>query len=289
MAVALILIVVSLLIGYLFDRMARSARLRRDKRFDWLAALLGTAAGAGLGWLDGEGIGAGLGAAIGFFGATLTASIVFGTLSVLWTLLRGPLPRRNEEKRPTTFGQRLGILLAGGLPVAFAVLIAHETYWTCNMVSLVAQNDLCSRVAESAADGQPRAGLKQNIENRRWHVAASTWRPMQWLLQPDNRDAARAELAFLDMIAGRKPPPEKPAAWTDLGGTEVVWTNWNMDAFDSNDKEFLRDETVRRVAADICAERVRLYGETVDRTWVLRYVPRELFVPAHRKADSATP
>ncbi|MFQ5733632.1 MAG: hypothetical protein ACE5KM_16975 [Planctomycetaceae bacterium] len=279
MITAIVFVVVALLIGYVFDRMARAARLRRNKRYDWYLAGIATVLGAGLGWMDGEGAGVGIGAAVGFFGGTLAASIVFGTLSVVWTLIRGPLPKRGRENRRTTMGHRLGILVAGLLPVAFAVVIAHETYWMCNLVALAAQNDVGLSVAGSAGSQQPREKLKATVADRRWHVAAATWRPMQWLLQPEILDATRAELAFLDLIDGRKPPQEKPGGWADLSDRDPVWTTWNMAGFDES---FLRDETLHDLAMSICRRRLTLYSDCVERTWVLRYVPTGLFVRARQ-------
>ena len=282
LVLAAVLIGVSLLIGYIFDRMARAARLRRDKRYDWYTALLLTATGAITGWLDGGGPGAAIGAIIGFFGGTLIASIVYGTLSVIWTLIRGPLPKRGQEAGSVSMLHRLGILIAGGLPVVFAVIIAHETYWMFNLVSLTAQNDVSSKVALAAGAGQPREMLKENITNRRWHVAASTWRPARWVLQPELLAAARGELAFLDMIELKKPPDSKPEGWTDIGDGEIVWTTWNMPAFEDS---FLPDTTVNKVATRISQDRITFYTETVEHTWVLRHIPAQWFIRVPAAGD----
>ena len=112
---------------------------------------------------------------------------------------------------------RIGIIVAGLLPVAFSVVIAHETYWMVNLVSLTAQNKVGSSLAVAAANDEPREKLQAIVAERRWHVAAPIWRPTQWLLQPEQLAAGQSELAFLDMIDKRDPPDENPTAGRKCG------------------------------------------------------------------------
>lgn len=279
-------VIVAMVLAFIFDRIARAVGLRRDKRWDWTAALLLAAAGAYFGWKDGGRQGAIIGGIAAFIGGTLAAAAAFGALAVVWSVLAGPkwdpeyYPRKKDRRKPSFLGGRIAVLLGGILPAAFAALIAHEVYWMSNLAALTAQYGVGYTIADYSAHERPREDLVAALQQNRWQLEAGQWRPQRWLLFPEYADENKAALEYVDFVSGNKPPKEKPAAW-NTDWEQALWTEWTSAGFDA---ARLDPVELNRLGVHIANDRYALFNACLDRTLVLRYLPREMFVKEQKTA-----
>jgi len=276
----LLIVLGALLLGLILDRVALWAGLRRNKLHDFLATLVITGGGAFVGWEDGGRPGAVLGAAIGFIAGTLATAVVFGALALVWSFLRGPAVKANHgsernQSQPSFLGGRMKVLIFGALPVLYAGVMAHEVYWLANLGALTAQYKVGFRMADLAGRNKAYESFERYVEEDGWHAKAATWRPVVWFVHPDYHDTVHAMSCHLDMLAGHKPPPEKPSAWGDAPSADALWLMWNRDDFTVRD---VYPGTTHRLAIRLCDRRFRLFNDCLDRTLLLSRLPRDLFV-----------
>ena len=52
---------------------------------------------------------------------------------------------------------------------------------------------------------------------------------------------------------------------------DLLWETWKIDK-----GRFLMNEMIAQAATDIAQRRADLYAECVDRTWLLRFVPKDM-------------
>lgn len=275
--VVLIIVVVSMAVWFVLERLARWAGVRRIKTYDYAAAFLLGTIGAYLGWLDGDRNGAIVGGFIGFLGGAMVASVIFGALATVWSFFLGPPRKKKDKDQPqtTSFLRRLAILGAGSLTVVYAAVLAHEVYWMANLGALAAQYNIGFLIVDDNDREEPLGKLQSALKAKRWTAEVTQWQPTEIIVDPDFADAGPAAVAYIDLICGSKPPANMPAGWKQNPDGKTLWAVWNKDDYDP---KMLTRELQTSIGLRICFRRFEMFNECLDRTLVLQYLPRSVFV-----------
>lgn len=268
----------SMIVGWILDRIARAAGVRRFKGWDYMAAVICAGVGGYFGMIDGDERSIGVGAAVGFIAGAMVASFVFGALATIWSFFVGPPIKEGEEDKPrkVSIFRRFAILIFGALPVAFAALVAHEVYWLANLGAVTLQYNVGYKMLDYTQREEPMEKLAESLSDNRWQVESASIRPAEWLIHPDYVESNAEVLTYLKMFSGDKPPQEFPESWEKNDPLDtLMYIFWSTPDFAPKD---IPPEPTQSIGIRIGKQRFELFNEILDRTLALRYLPRDLFV-----------
>jgi hypothetical protein len=132
------------------------------------------------------------------------------------------------------------------LRLAFLVVFCHELFWMVNFVSLAATHNVGARINRLIVRGETRQSVQDTLKEKRWQVAVFAARPTRWLLLGDIQNSAETTRELIDGVtAGR------------------VAVDGALDAR----------------GRDIAARTDTMLDRYMPRTWLLRYLPRDVLIP----------
>jgi len=156
-------------------------------------------------------------------------------------LLIGPFLGYPEDR---TFGKWVFRLVG----LVLLIVVGHELFWAANLVSLAATHNVGARLCHHVRQTDTLATMQDTVGKKRWQVALFTARPLLWGEPDDILKNNRGTLDLIDdVVAGRIPQ----ASTVPL-----------------------------RTRANALMQRCDgLVDRFLPRTWLLRYLPRELLIP----------
>lgn len=282
MAIAFACYFAILLCAYLCDGLARWAGVRWNRRWAWGGLIVAGLIGGILGGVDGGVASTLAGMILGLVFGQIGATVVFGTNAMVAALLFGPRPAEPDKPRETpTFRNRLAILATGPLPIVFSIISAHEMFWMMNMLTSHTQYQVGYAMVDAARKEADREALAEALARSRPQIAMATHLPIRLMLRSRDEASIRGTLAYIDFLNGERPPAEIPEAWNHSVSGRVSWVLWQGDGDRPNK---LADMPVEDYGAHIGNAALDRFENSLEQTWLLRHLPRKLFV---RQADPA--
>ncbi len=146
------------------------------------------------------------------------------------------------EKRERTVSSVILRLIG----IALLVVLCHELFWLVNFVSLTATHNIGARITQTVARNDSAKAVQDNLKDKRWQVSVFLARPTRWLVVEAVQAQAKAmQVVIEDVAAGRLAP----------------------------------DATLHARGKDLSQEAERLIDRYMARTWLLRFLPREVLIP----------
>jgi hypothetical protein len=146
------------------------------------------------------------------------------------------------DKEDRTFGKWVLRLIG----LALVVVVVHELYWAANFVSLAATHNVGARTIHHVNRGDSQQALQDTLRGKRWQVAIFAARPLAWGVRDDIKAVDRTTLNLIDDVVAGRSAVNPPLA---LRGRTIMQ---NCEA---------------------------LLDRYMQRTWLLRFLPREMLIP----------
>lgn len=265
-----------MIISFLADGLAAGAGVRWNKTWAWMAGVVcGFLVGI-VAWFNGGELAASVGMVIGFIFGHIAGSILFGLNAMLVTVAFGPKPKQpgKPRKPPTPMGSFAALIL-GSLPILVSIVAAHEIYWMMNMLSSRAQHQVGASMVRAGAKSEDRESLAQTIRQNRWQLDVVAISPLDLLMSKEDQRELQGTIASVDFLE-RKPAPAKiPETWKASPDDLAIWTRWkvNPDAVRTVPLDHYQNHGAR-----ICNRSFSQINHYLNQSWVLRHLPRELFL-----------
>lgn len=265
------------------DALAKRAGVRWNRKWAWIMLLIVGTFGAVVGGMDGGVRASVVGLVLGCVFGQIAGSIVYGTNAFITALLFGPAPIDPKAPRePATPRRRLAILFAGPLPILFSVVCAHELFWMANMLTSHAQYQVGLAMVEAEPSDAGRKSLVKALHKTRWRLDVATQLPVRLLIHPDDEAAIRGTIAYVDFLDGAPPPEVIPAAWKGSIDDQLLWAIWNEKGEQARGMLIVRLDACGARIGNAAHDRLERH---LERTWVMRFLPRAVFVG--RDVDAA--
>jgi len=136
------------------------------------------------------------------------------------------------------------VLRAGG--VVLLLVLIHELYWAVNLTVLTAAHNIGARVTHMVTRSDSTQAVQDALNSKRWQASVFLARPMRWLVVSDVAAEAKQTRDLIDDVVKARTPVD---AGLHARGTALA-----------SSSESLIDRTLQR-------------------TWLLRFVPREMLIP----------
>lgn len=130
--------------------------------------------------------------------------------------------------------------------VLILLILLHELYWAVNLTALTAAHNIGARTTQMVTRGDGAQAVQDALNAKRWQAGAFLARPTRWVVATDAATEAKSTRDLIDDVVMARAPVD-----ARLHARGAALANASENAID----------------------------RTLQRTWLLRFVPREVLIP----------